>query len=89
MCNNGQKETKMAPMIEYQVILEEDESALRCIIPAFPSVFTFGRDREEALSEAKEAIELEVSILVERGQAVPRSDTNPSTIDRVAVSIAG
>lgn len=57
--------------LAYRVILEPDEDTLRCIIPAFPTIFTFGRDRAQALDMAKEAIELELEVLAERGIPAP------------------
>jgi predicted RNase H-like HicB family nuclease len=60
----------------YRVILEPDEGTLRCVIPAFPSIFTFGTSRQHALAMAKEAIELEIDVLRERGRTIPEADVD-------------
>jgi len=39
----------MADSPAYRVILEPDDGTLRCIIPAFPSIFTFGTNRDHAI----------------------------------------
>jgi predicted RNase H-like HicB family nuclease len=79
----------MGNPVAYRVILEPDDDTLRCIIPAFPSIFTFGTDREHALAMAKEAIELELEILRERGLPIPDSDADvPMLVERVAIDPA-
>jgi predicted RNase H-like HicB family nuclease len=79
----------MGNPLAYRVILEPDDDTLRCIIPAFPSIFTFGTDREHALAMAKEAIELELEILRERGLPIPDSDADvPMLVERVAIDPA-
>jgi predicted RNase H-like HicB family nuclease len=57
----------MAGPLAYRVILEQDEDTLRCVIPAFPSIFTVGTDREDALRMAKDAILLEIEHAAENG----------------------
>ena len=79
----------MAESLAYRVILEPDEDTLRCIIPAFPSIFTFGTNREHALAMAKEAIELNLEVLRERGLPIPEPDADvPMLIERVAIEPA-
>jgi predicted RNase H-like HicB family nuclease len=74
----------MAGPLAYRVILEPDEDSLRAIIPAFPHVFTFGTDREHALAMAKEAIQLELELIRERGLPIPEPDADlPMLIERV------
>jgi predicted RNase H-like HicB family nuclease len=74
----------MSAPLAYRVILEPDEDSLRAIIPAFPSIFTFGTDRQHALAMAKEAIELELEVCRERGLPVPEPDADvPMLIERV------
>ena len=66
----------MAVPLAYRVILEPDEDSLRAVIPAFPTIFTFGTNREHALAMAKEAIELELAICRERGLPIPEPDAD-------------
>jgi predicted RNase H-like HicB family nuclease len=76
--------TNMAISLAYRVLLEADDDMLRAIIPAFPSIFTFGTDREHALAMAKEAIELEIEIARERGLPIPDPDADvPMLVERV------
>ncbi|HTW82801.1 MAG TPA: type II toxin-antitoxin system HicB family antitoxin [Candidatus Sulfotelmatobacter sp.] len=73
----------------YRVILEPDGDTLRCIIPAFPGIFTFGTDREDALRMAADAIALEIEHATECGLPVPEPDADtPMLIERVAVEPA-
>jgi predicted RNase H-like HicB family nuclease len=79
----------MAQLVAYRVILEPDEDTFRCVIPAFASVFTYGTSRDHALAMAKEAIELELDVLRERGLLIPEPDADvPMLIERVAVDRA-
>jgi predicted RNase H-like HicB family nuclease len=79
----------MADSPAYRVILEPDDGTLRCIIPAFPSIFTFGTNREHAIEMAKEAIGLELEVLRERGLPIPEPDADvPMLIERVAIEPA-
>ncbi|MEA2664415.1 MAG: HicB like antitoxin of bacterial toxin-antitoxin system [Candidatus Eremiobacteraeota bacterium] len=76
--------TTMAAPLAYRVLLEADDDMLRAIIPAFPSIFTFGTDREHALAMAKEAIELEIEMARERGLPIPPPDADvPMLVERV------
>jgi predicted RNase H-like HicB family nuclease len=79
----------MAMGVAYRVILEPDEDMLRCIIPAFPTIFTYGRDRAHALEMAKEAVDLELEVLAERGfPATDRDGHILVLVERVAVKAA-
>jgi len=56
----------------YTVVLEPGEDgwiAVHC--PALPGLWTQGRTREEALANAREALELFLEVLVEDGQPIP------------------
>jgi predicted RNase H-like HicB family nuclease len=79
----------MAGSLAYRVILEPDDNTLRCIIPAFPSIFTSGTDREDALRMAKDAIMLEIEHAVENGLPIPEPDADhPMLVERVAIEPA-
>jgi predicted RNase H-like HicB family nuclease len=79
----------MAGPLAYRVILEPDDDTLRCIIPAFPSIFTFGTDREDALRMAKDAILLEIEHAAANGLPIPEPDADlPMLIERVAIEPA-
>ena len=72
----------------YRVILEPDEDGFRAIIPAFPTIFTGGDSVAEALSMAKDAIELEVAYALERGQELPEPDGGLELrVEAVSVSV--
>jgi predicted RNase H-like HicB family nuclease len=85
----GGESLRMADALTYAVILEPDPSDLgfNVHIPAFPRVHTQGEDVEDALRNAREAIELEIKVMLERGETLPRSDGDADIrIERVAVT---
>ena len=56
----------------YTVVLEPaDEGGFVVSVPALPEVATQGDTREEALANAREAIELVLEYRTERGEALP------------------
>jgi predicted RNase H-like HicB family nuclease len=58
---------------EYDVVLvSEPEGGFSVFVPELPSVATHGETREEALSMAKEAIELYLEVMEEDGLPIPR-----------------
>lgn len=59
-------------MRTYSIILEPaEEGGFVVTVPALPEVGTQGDTREEALANAREAIELAVEHRRERGEPVP------------------
>ncbi|HEV2642962.1 MAG TPA: type II toxin-antitoxin system HicB family antitoxin [Candidatus Elarobacter sp.] len=79
----------MADPAAYRVILEPDENTLRCFIPAFPSIYTFGVDRDDALWMAKDAILLEIEHAAENGLPIPEPDADSlMLIERVTIEPA-
>ena len=72
----------------YAVILEPEREAggFSVSVPALPEIATQGETAEEALANAKEAIELVLTDRTERGEDIPDSDTD-ARIERVAVAI--
>lgn len=54
---------------------KETEGGFTVTVPALPGCITYGEDVDEAISMAKEAIELYIEELQERGEDVP-DDSN-------------
>ncbi len=77
----------MAETLSYRVLLEPDEEdgGFNVVIPAFPTAHTQGETVEEALSNAREVIELNLGYLAERGLPIPESDVENVRIERVSV----
>jgi antitoxin HicB len=69
----------------YTIILEPaEEGGFIVTVPALPEVGTQGNTREEALANAREAIELVIEHRVARGEPVP-ADIAPE-VERVTVA---
>jgi predicted RNase H-like HicB family nuclease len=69
----------------YTIILEPaGEGGFIVTVPALPEVGTQGETREEALANAREAIELVIEHRVARGEPVP-ADIAPE-VERVTVA---
>lgn len=63
-------------MYTYKLHLhKETEGGFTVTVPALPGCITYGEDVDEAISMAKEAIELYIEELQERGEDVP-DDSN-------------
>lgn len=59
-------------MYTYKIHLhQEEEGGYTVIVPALPGCITFGETIEEALQMAKEAIQLYLEELTERGEMIP------------------
>ena len=58
---------------EYTIILEPDEEGqgYTVSVPALPGCVTQGKTLEEAIEMAKDAIELYLSVLRDRGEPIP------------------
>jgi antitoxin HicB len=60
----------------YKIMLhKEPEGGYTASVPALPGCITYGEDLDEALTMAKEAVELYIEELKGRGEAVP-DDSN-------------
>ncbi len=57
--------------MEYAVIYEQGETNWGAIVPDLPGCVSIGRTREEAERNVKEAIELYLEVLRERGEPAP------------------
>lgn len=63
-------------MYTYKIYLhKEPEGGFTVTVPALPGCITYGEDIDEAIAMAKEAIELYIEELKDRGEAVP-DDSN-------------
>jgi predicted RNase H-like HicB family nuclease len=72
----------------YTIILEPiDEGGYLVRVPALPEVVTGGDTEHEALAMAKEAIELVLASMSERGEDIPFEAGKPQ-VREVTVSVA-
>ena len=63
-------------MYTYKIHLhKEDDSGFTAIVPLLPGCITYGENVDDAIAMAKEAIELYIEELVERGEKIP-DDSN-------------
>ncbi len=75
--------------LSYRVILEADveDGGFVVRIPAFPHAHTQGDTVQEALANAREAIELEIDAALDRGEELPPPDADvPVRVERVVVA---
>jgi predicted RNase H-like HicB family nuclease len=76
--------SKSISKLEYSVVLHDaDEGGYWVEVPALPGCYSQGESREEALGNVREAIELYLEGLQERGAEVPRDD---NVVFRVTVA---
>ena len=78
----------MAEPLAYRVILEADpdDGGFVVRIPAFPHAHTQGDDVDDALANAREVIELEIEVAIERGEELPAADADvPVRVERVVI----
>lgn len=65
----------MAERRRYTVIIEQgDDGWLVVHVPTLPGVWTQGRTRDEALANARDAIELTIEDMLAHGEAIPEED---------------
>lgn len=63
-------------MYTYKIHLhKEPEGGFTVSVPVLPGCITYGKDVDEAIAMAKEAIELYIEELQERGETIP-DDSN-------------
>jgi predicted RNase H-like HicB family nuclease len=59
-------------MYTYKIHLhKEEEGGFTVFVPALPGCITYGEDVDQAIAMAKEAIELYIEELRDRGEEVP------------------
>jgi predicted RNase H-like HicB family nuclease len=69
------KETKYTQILSYRIFLrEEPEGGYTVTVPSLPGCVTFGADLQEAITMAREAIELYLESLVAHGEEIPTED---------------
>jgi len=57
--------------VTYLVVIEKGENSFGAYIPDLPGCAVVGETREEALQLIREAVDLHVSAMRERGDALP------------------
>ena len=64
---------RLNAMTRYTVVLhpDPDEGGFTVTVPALPGCITEGETLDEALANAREAIELRLEVLMEDGQPIP------------------
>jgi predicted RNase H-like HicB family nuclease len=71
--------------LQYGVVLEDGEDGwIVARVPSLPGVVTQGRTREDALANAREAVELTIEDMKARGEAIPPADLGAELIEIVA-----
>ncbi|MEK7246949.1 MAG: type II toxin-antitoxin system HicB family antitoxin [Chloroflexota bacterium] len=72
--------------LEYRVVLSrDDEGRWLASVPAIPGCHTWGTSRDEALANAREAIEVCLESLEATGEALPEADV-PVEVETIRVS---
>ena len=73
----------------YRVIIEpeRDKSAYNVIVPAFPTVHTWGGTVAEALANAREIIELEIEDRKARGEPIPPTDVDTLDVETLCITL--
>ena len=67
--------------MRYTVIVEQGESSWGAYVPDLPGCVVAGETREEALQLIREAIELHLDGLTERGEPVPEPHSSSEVVD--------
>ncbi len=63
------------PERRYKILLrEEPEGGYTVTVPVLPGCVTFGKTLNEAIDMAREAIEIYIETLSERGEDIPTED---------------
>jgi predicted RNase H-like HicB family nuclease len=71
--------------LQYVVVLEDGEDGwVVARVPSLPGVVTQGRTREEALTNAREAIEVTIEDMRARGEDLPAADLGAEMIEIMA-----
>jgi antitoxin HicB len=74
--------------LTFSVVLDPDpEGGFTVTVPSLPSIVTQGESVEQALANAREAIELTLEDMVANGEPIPEP-VSDARVERVAVTIA-
>lgn len=72
---------------EFAVVLEpEEEGGFTVRVPTLPEIVTYGKDEEEALTMAEDAIRLVLEDMIARGEPIPPAST--PRIRQVTITLA-
>jgi antitoxin HicB len=72
---------------KFAVVLElEEEGGFTVRVPALPEIVTYGKDEQEALAMAEDAIRLVLEDMTKRGEPIP--STPSPHIREVTVTLA-
>ncbi len=69
-------------MRSYSILLERDpeDGSYTVLVPALPGIVTQGRDLEDAIAMAKDAIRCHIEGLMKDGEPIPEEDERPQLI---------
>jgi antitoxin HicB len=71
----------------FAVVLEpEEEGGFTVRVPSLPEIVTFGKDEDEALAMAEDAIRLVLEDCLARGEPIPSN--GPPRVREVTVTLA-
>lgn len=73
--------------MKYAVVIEHGANSFGAYVPDLPGCVAVGKTRKEALRLIREAIDLHVESLLERGEQVPRPSSSVEFV-HVAASIS-
>jgi antitoxin HicB len=84
----SKRNVAMGEDYRYSVVLRpEPEGGFTVRVPAIPEIVTYGESEDEAMANAREAIELVLESRAERGERIPRSDAIHTQPTAFAVKI--
>ena len=67
-------------MRTYSIVLTPEEGGYVATVPALPGCNTEGDTLEEAIGNVREAIELYLDVLKERGEPIPEEEGPPQIL---------
>ena len=67
------------PKYPFNIVWSEEDGEYMATCPSFPGLSAFGETEEEALHEAKIALELFIKSYKERGISLPKPPRNQNT----------
>ena len=77
--------------LRYAVVLEPcaagEGGGFTATVPALPEIVTQGKDLEDTLAMARDAIELSLAVRRDEGDEIPPSDAEYARLEIVAVSV--